>query len=153
MPEWQLTTAATVERARAVFEVHRDRLREHGVPGELELTGGSSVAGLLTKGDIDLHLRVPSSDFAVAVAELRLLYAAVLPDIWTGTFAVFEEDAMPPVGIAVTAIASEHDRRFTRSWERMRSDAAARERYNALKRAGGDVEEAKSRFFDELTEE
>ena len=58
MPEWQLTTAATVERARAVFEVHRDRLREHGVPGELELTGGSSVAGLLTKGDIDLLRRV-----------------------------------------------------------------------------------------------
>ncbi|MHA7262220.1 GrpB family protein [Arthrobacter sp. TMN-37] len=153
MPAWQLTTPKSVERANTILAAERSRMDAEGVPGELLLTGGSSIAGLVTKGDIDLHLRVAESDFPVAVSRLRRLYTAALPEIWTASFAVFERSALPPVGVAVTVIGSEHDQRFVRSWEQLRSRAGAREQYNVLKRTSDDVEAAKSAFFDDLAGE
>ncbi|GGE94133.1 GrpB family protein [Mycetocola zhadangensis] len=151
-PGWQLTTGESVANALSVLQNHRLALTRAGVPGELTLTGGSSIAGLLTKGDIDLHLRVAPDDFAVAITQLPLLYRAALREIWTPTFAVFEQASEPPVGVAVTVVGTEHDVRFVESWKRMRTDEAARHRYNALKADGGDMEEGKSRFFDALVD-
>ncbi len=150
---YQLTDARSVAFAEAVLRQESERLAAAGVPGELLLTGGSSLEGLLTKGDIDLHLRVTAEQFAEAVERLSEVHDVVHPEIWTRQFATFERPGQPPVGIAVTVIDSEHDRRFVRTWQRMRSDPAARETYNGLKRAGGDVEERKSRFFTSISEE
>jgi uncharacterized protein len=147
---WLLTTAETVARAHALLEHHRANLAREGIPGELTLTGGSSIEGLITKGDIDLHLRVAPDEFASAIAALPHLFAPARPEIWTPSFATFERASNPPVGVAVTVVDTEHDRRFVASWRRMQSDHRARERYNELKLAGGDVETAKSLFFDAL---
>ena len=49
--------------ALAVLAAARARLAPLLPPHELELTGGSSVPGALTMGDVDLHLRVDRSDF------------------------------------------------------------------------------------------
>ena len=148
--DWQLTTAETVARALAVLNEHRSNLKGEGVPGELSLTGGSSLEGLLTKGDVDLHLRVTPDEFTIATSKLMGVFDRARQEIWTPSFAVFEQAPVPPVGIAVTVIDSEHDRRFVRSWERMRIDETARHDYNLLKRMGGDVEDAKSQFFTNL---
>ena len=148
--DWQFTTAETVARALAVLNEHRSGLNGAGVPGQLSLTGGSSLEGLLTKGDIDLHLRVMPDEFAIATSKLMRVFDRVRQEIWTPSFAVFEQDSIPPVGIAVTVVDSEHDRRFVRSWDRMRTDETARHDYNLLKRMGGDVEAAKSQFFTDL---
>lgn len=144
------TDGASVERARAVARAVRALLTEHGVPGELILTGGSSLPGLLTKGDIDLHLRVSAADFEPAVERLHGLADAVHPEIWTRTFATFERNDEPAVGIAVTVVECEHDIRFTRGWAHLARNPAARTDYNALKRTT-DYEVAKSRFFDEIS--
>ncbi len=148
---WQLTTPESVQQAVAALAGERRKLTAEGVPGNLSLTGGSSLAGLLTKGDIDLHLRVAADDFPVAVSRLPALFAAARTEIWTSCFAVFERASVPPVGVAVTVVGSEHDLRFLRSWEQMGQSAAAREQYNILKRTSTDVEADKSRFFDSLT--
>jgi GrpB-like predicted nucleotidyltransferase (UPF0157 family) len=152
--ELQATAAAVLERERA-------RLASllALVPGtELVLTGASSLPDLLTAGDIDLHLRVPAAAWEDVVPMLRETYAVVLPEIWQPGFATFEvPGADPPVGIAVTAIDGEHDRRFRAAWARLAADPAERARYNELKRtwAGGsesDYRAAKSAFFDRLAE-
>jgi len=145
----QLTTGDSVDRARAQLEAMRTALASAGVPGQLVLTGASSIEGLWTKGDIDLHLRVTERDFATAIELLPALLPIAHPDIWTPWFAVFER-LTPPLGIAVTVIGSEHDLRFVRSWQRMADDPDARRRYNEVKLGGGNVEDAKSRFFDDL---
>lgn len=51
------------EQALSILHTQRRRLQSLGVEGELVLVGGSSVAGALTKGDVDLHLRVPTPAF------------------------------------------------------------------------------------------
>lgn len=147
---------ADVVRADRIRRRERTRLARLGIGHEIVLTGGSSVPGALTGGDVDLHLRVPARDFARVVAALGSAYEMVHPQIWTASLATFAAAGSEAVGIAVTPIDSEHDRRFRTTWERLASDAALLEAYNALKRryAGGDTEEyraAKSRFFDELS--
>ncbi|TDN90809.1 GrpB family protein [Microbacterium sp. BK668] len=148
-----MTTAASVAAARGILEREQDLLARQDVPGTLTLIGGSSLPGLVTKGDIDLHLRVRPADFEAATRRLPPRYRPVHLEIWTEAFATFERDGAPPIGVALTVLGSEHDRRFVRSWQRMAVDAAARAAYNAVKRAGGDVEDAKSRFFDALVDD
>lgn len=145
-----VTDDASVHRAQEIATATRELLEEHAVPGVLILTGGSSLPGLLTKGDIDLHLRVLTEEFAQAVERLHAVAAAVHPEMWTGTFATFERTDEPAVGIAVTVIGCEHDIRFTSGWACLAADAAARDEYNALKRAA-EYEGAKSAFFDKIS--
>jgi uncharacterized protein len=136
--------------ARRILAGVRDRLAPLLPPHELVLSGGLSVPGALTKGDVDLHLRVAAADFPATVDVLRSLYAVVRPDIWQDTLATFEVEADLPTGIAVTPIGSEHDVRFRRGWERIRADPGLLAEYNALKTGGGDYEERKSAFFSRL---
>lgn len=140
---------------RAILAAERTRLRDRGVPGELLLVGGSSVPAALTRGDVDLHLRVEPADFAGTVRRLRRWYAVVHPEIWSPTLATFTVPAVLPTGLAVTPAGSEHDLRFTRGWRLLAADPGLLAAYNALK-AGYDgsdergYEERKSAFFDRL---
>lgn len=143
--------------ARSVLRAERGRLRDAGVPGEVVLVGGSSVPGALTRGDVDLHLRVPPAEFATAVDRLGDLYPVVHPEIWAPTLATFTVRAELPAGLAATPLGSEHDRRFTRTWTLLAADADLLVEHNALKSAAvglrdDDVayERDKSLFFDRV---
>ena len=120
---------------------------------ELVLVGGSSVVGALSRGDVDLHLRVAPKDFEESVAALRTIYRVVHPEIWQPSLATFE-DAIGDVdvGIAVTPVGSDHDHRFSSSWARLTESRALLGRYNAMKLGStpGEYERSKARFFDEL---
>jgi hypothetical protein len=110
------------------------------------------VPGALTKGDVDLHLRVPAAEFGAVVGRLRAAYAVVHPEIWGPTLATFAVVADLPAGLAATPVGSEHDVRFTRTWERIAADPALVAAYNAVKLGpAAGYEERKSAFFDRLT--
>jgi len=154
MPELR-PAAGFLEAAHAILRRERDRLQGLlAQPHQLLLVGGSSVPGALTKGDVDLHLRVAASDFAPVVATLRTVYEVVHPEIWQATLATFEVAAPLPTGVAVTPAGSEHDVRFTRTWERLAADPELVRDYNDIKlRHRDDPEEyerRKSAFFDSL---
>ena len=123
------------------------------IPGvELRLTGGSSLPGALTGGDIDLHCRVVG-DFHAAVRVLTGLYVRVKVDLWGPTLATFEVPDELPVGLAATPVNSEHDTFFLRSWAALAADPQLLEDYNALKRKyhGSDEYDAmKAEFFGRL---
>ena len=144
-----------IDTARAILQHERDRLAvllPH--PHELVLVGGSSLPQALTKGDADLHLRVPVSAFPPVVTALSDIYEVVHPEIWQTTLATFAVEAALPAGMAVTPAGSEHDRRFTRSWQRLNADPALVLAYNDLKVRHRDdpdeYERQKSAFFDSL---
>ena len=143
------------DEAAAVVDAERAALRSRGVPGELVWTGGSSVPGALTRGDVDLHLRVPPEQFARAVALVRHDHAVVHPEIWCATLATFAVDAPLPAGLAITPVGSEHDVRFTRAWQLLRDDSHLLAAHNQLKLEAdaldaGAYEELKSAFFTRL---
>ena len=146
------TTVEAWQQAVEIRDAEAARLERLLGPHELILVGGRSIVGALTRGDVDLHLRVPPGDFESSVAVLRATCRIVHPEIWQSTLATFEVDGDVDVGIAVTPAGSEHDLRFTHAWARLASDGALLERYNAMKLAStaGDYEERKARFFDDL---
>ena len=142
-----------VEEARTVAEAVRSRLTAAAVAGELVLTGALSVPGALTKGDIDLHLRVDDR-FAEVAERVARLYSPAERQAWAPTLAVFAVPAARDTGLAVTPRGSVHDVRFTRAWERLRADASLLEEYNALKRGWfgtPEYAERKAAFFGRIT--
>jgi hypothetical protein len=148
---WSDTIA---EDARQVFADAKVRLCELEVPGTLELTGAASLPGVLTKGDVDLHLRVPEEVFTHVIDRLRTAYSPTNIESWAPTLAVFDVPGSRPAGLAVTPVGSEHDRRFTAAWRCLGQDKVLLEEYNELKRtAFGDqsYEDRKSEFFTRIT--
>ncbi|TCM47763.1 GrpB family protein [Kribbella sp. VKM Ac-2568] len=144
----------TTQAARIHQQIQAD-LTAAAIPGELLWTGASSLPGLLTKGDVDLHLRVPTGTFDEVVAALDVLYPRASLHSWASTLAVFDiPDRELPTGLAVTPVNSEHDHRFTHAWRLLANDPALRAQYNALKQNAGDpetYESEKSAFFSRLT--
>jgi hypothetical protein len=138
--------------AQAIHAEIVDRLRPVLPPHELVLTGGSSLPGTVTKGDVDLHLRVAPEDFDSTVARMKDLFPVVHPEIWQPTLATFAvPEARLPTGIAVTPIGSEHDVRFRRTWQLLATYPHLLAEYNATKLSGeGDYEQRKSAFFDRI---
>jgi GrpB-like predicted nucleotidyltransferase (UPF0157 family) len=106
-----------------------------GVPGELVLTGGCSVPGTLTRGDVDLHLRVDPEAFSDVVDRLRTAYPVASAHAWASTLAVFDVPGRHPTGLAVTPVGSEHDERFRATWRVLRRDPGLLAEYTALKAA------------------
>jgi ribosomal protein S18 acetylase RimI-like enzyme len=143
-----------LDEARQTREEVARSLTEHGVPGELLLTGGSSLPGVLTKGDIDLHLRVAAAEYAGAVARLSGLYPIGSPHAWSGTLAVFDVPRARATGLAVTPVGSEHDVRFRSTWRTLRRHPELLEEYNAVKTAAwgsSRYDEQKSAFFTSIS--
>ena len=147
---------ALLPKARVILAIERRRLVAVLPDAELTLTGSISLPGMLTRGDVDLHLRVPARDFERAVRSLSTMYAPVHPAIWTGGFAAFETlEHDLPTGIALTAIGDEHDTLFRRTWARLANDAGLAAAYNELKLGheaadAATYREAKRRFFDAI---
>lgn len=148
-------TSALTGLARA-FGAERRRILAV-VPGaEVIHTGATSVPTMLTRGDLDIHVRVAADSFPAAVEALRECYRDYRPEMWTDGFAAFVGDGgRLPVGVVLTAAGGEHDVRFTRAWARLSADAALVDELNALKRSGAEAgtaayEAAKSAFFDRL---
>jgi hypothetical protein len=144
-----------IERAHAILETETARLAPLLPSHELVLVGGSCLAGTLTTGDVDLHLRVRPADFTDVVTVLRGIYPVVHPEIWQASLATFSVRTELPAGLAVTPAGSEHDVRFTRSWRLLATDPELLGAYNAMKvdyhgRSSDEYSRAKSAFFDML---
>jgi GrpB-like predicted nucleotidyltransferase (UPF0157 family) len=88
----------------------------------------------VTKGDVDLNIRVPPNNFAGAVDLLRQRYDIAQPGNWSPTYASFSDPSRAlPVGLQVTVIGSADDF-LVPLRDLMRSDAGLRHEYDRVKR-------------------
>ena len=149
-PEAEIRAAAL-----AAFEEHRGRILAVLPGAEVEHVGATSVPGALTKGDVDLLVRLERSRFAAGVATLGDLYAVHQCENWTPTYASFADDAGAdqPVGVQVAVAGSADDLMFGEFRDLLIGDPEALAAYNALKRRhDGDgyerYTEAKARFIE-----
>jgi GrpB-like predicted nucleotidyltransferase (UPF0157 family) len=65
-----------VDRA---FQRHSREIRTLVPSATVEHVGATAIPGSLTKGDLDLLVRVPAGDFPAGVAALRSRYAVEQP--------------------------------------------------------------------------
>jgi GrpB-like predicted nucleotidyltransferase (UPF0157 family) len=141
------------EKASAAFGEHEGRIRERLPYVEVRHTGGTSVPGVLTSGDVDLQVRTEKQSFASARDVLCELYEPLYPDAWHDESAYFfAASSKPPVEVALTVIGTLDDFHHGEAWQRIAADPELIKCYNALKRAheGGsqdDYNAAKRDFF------
>jgi GrpB-like predicted nucleotidyltransferase (UPF0157 family) len=143
--------------ARTAFEEHRAHVVEL-LPGVgVEHVGSTSIPGALTKGDVDLLVRVEAGEFDRAVAALSGRYSIHQPENWTPTYASFvaADEAPLPVGLQLVVVGSPEEGFFVPFREALAGDPALLAEYNALKRRhdGDDYErytKAKGEFVERV---
>src|SRR4030095_4363123 len=104
-------------------------------PGSAEVlhTGATAVPGCLTKGDLDIVVRVDRVDFAASEALLADRFRRNTGSIRTDEFAAFEDpDRSPHLGVQLTVKGGALDD-FHRFAETLRQDPLLVRRYNDLK--------------------
>jgi GrpB-like predicted nucleotidyltransferase (UPF0157 family) len=123
------------EKARQLFEVVSALLAAM-LPSSADIRhiGATAVPGCLTKGDLDIVVRVPAADFERADATLASRYARNQGSIRTPTFSAFEDAGCDPhLGIQLAVIDSPSDF-FHLFAEVLQSSPDLVDEYNALKR-------------------
>lgn len=141
------------DETATAFEAHAQRIRERLADVEVRHRGATSVAGVLTLGDVDVHVRTDPPSFQAAREALGELYETLHPDMWSSEAAFFSSpESNPRVEVALTTIGSSFDLHHGEAWDRIAANPALIARYNALKRdfEGGSVDEyraAKREFF------
>ncbi len=78
---------------------------------EVHHIGATAIPGALTKGDLDVVLRVAARDFHAAIEKLRQVFAVKQPENWDPCFASFgsDTDFALPVGVQLVIEDSEAD--------------------------------------------
>lgn len=122
------------EAAERLFGTVKQQL--HAVlPATTEIlhVGATAVPGCLTKGDLDMVVRVERKDFQAVEAALAARFARNPGSARTVEFAAFEDEACTPhLGIQLTAKGGAFDV-FHRFAAALCADPALVNRYNALK--------------------
>ena len=105
-------------------------------PGvDVEHIGATSMPDGITKGDVDVNLRVDHDRFDQVVVALSTRFDIAQPQNWTGTFASFSDTRHGfPLGIQVTVIGSDDDF-LVDLRDRLRTDPETRHEYDKIKRA------------------
>lgn len=147
------------EGVENAFQTHKSRILACRPTAQVEHVGATAVVGSLTKGDVDLAVRVSEGDFDAAVTALESIYAIDQPGNWTSTYASFraEPGENPPVGIQVSVKDSSDDF-FVAVRDLLREDTALLNDYNKLKTEHMNTDDnqylaAKARFMEHVLRE
>ena len=102
---------------------------------EVEHIGATAMPEGLTKGDVDVNLRVAPDQFDHVVDALSTRFDIAQPQNWTATYASFSVTRRAyPLGIQVTVFGSDGDV-LVEARDLMLASPALREQYDAIKRA------------------
>jgi GrpB-like predicted nucleotidyltransferase (UPF0157 family)/GNAT superfamily N-acetyltransferase len=123
------------EEVESVLADVRDELRVFALEADVEHVGATSMPDGVTKGDVDVNLRVSPDRFDEVVAALSTGFDVAQAQNWTATFASFSGTRRGwPLGIQVTVAGSDADF-LVELRDLMRNDPTLRRQYDAIKRA------------------
>ena len=132
------------------------RLREVLPDAEIHHVGATSLPGAITKGDVDLVVRVDRANFGAVIALLCTRYSRKQVENWSSTFGSFGDDDgyALPLGIQVVVRDAEEDI-FLPQRDYLLAHRDVLDKYNRIKSehagdAGNGYWQAKNAFFSEL---
>ena len=100
---------------------------------EIEHVGGSSVKGAITKGDLDIQVRISATNLEQIIQKLDTRFERKRAELWNEHFAIYADQRSPlKVDIMVTVIGSPYDN-FHRIRDVLQSNRDLLEEYNNLK--------------------
>ena len=122
---------------------------------DVQHVGSTAIPNSLTKGDIDIQIRVSKVQFTQAAEALSTIYESNEGSVKTNEFRAYNDDAnTPSLGIQLTVKGSELDF-FWKFRDVLLQNDQYRIEYDELKRSFEGLEmeayrEAKSHFFSKL---
>ncbi len=127
--------ADTQDQVLDALQRQTERLTRLLPTAEIEHVGATAVPGALTKGDLDILVRVQEDEFAPSLVVLEDEYTIHQPQNWTSTLASFIDpaEAHPEVGVQLVTAASADDALFAPFRDALIADPDLLRRYNALK--------------------
>ena len=144
---------AIFEAAEELFFDIERRIRAVLPSADIKHVGSTAIRGTLTKGDLDVLVRVSREDFQQADEVLARMFARNDGSDKTADFSAFEDKSKSPeLGVQLTVKGAEFD--FFAEWvDRLFSDKELRDSYDALKAAYqgkpmSDYRVAKNRFIE-----
>lgn len=128
-PDRRQARAAAQELFVQIAPTLRNMLRS----ADIRHVGATAVAGCLTKGDLDLVVRIGAEDFIAADATLGAHFARNTGSVRTNTFSSFEDRSTTPhLGIQLTVVGAPYDF-FHTFVEALEYEPGVLARYNTLK--------------------
>ena len=118
-------------KIEVLFEVEKEKISHLFPAAKIEHISGTSVSGSISKGDLDINVRVKPEDFEKITEILRGLYKINQLDNWTNGFRSFKDDSHN-LGIQLTVISSADDH-FVVQRDYLRSHPKEVLKLNALK--------------------
>lgn len=112
MPKVKLVAeSAIAPQVRHALARVRTKIRLLLPRAKVEHIGATAIPGALTKGDLDVLVRVPPSQFHAAVSKLKTAFSVKQPQNWNKSFASFGDDTAYglPLGVQLVAKNSESD--------------------------------------------
>lgn len=101
-------TEEVSEKVSALFDAEKTKLSELFPHADIQHIGGTSVPGTISKGDLDINVRVATDDFNSTTEKLKTIYEINQPNNWTVGFSSFKDDSRD-LGVQVTVIGSPDD--------------------------------------------
>lgn len=148
--------SALSKKAAETFKREKDRLSKIIPQAYIQHIGSTAIPNSVSKGDLDIQVRVEKRDFSEVVEKLKKLYEINQPENWTENYASFQDNERDmPVGVQLTVRGSEDDKLFQEQQELLSSNPEVLEEYNKMKLnfEGKDINEyraAREKFFEEL---
>lgn len=143
------------EKAEKSFFIHRKLINGLLPEADVQHVGSTAIPNSLTKGDLDIQVRVIPEEFPKAVKVLSTVFDLNEGSINTDSFRAFKNDSIdPPLGVQLTIIESEFDF-FWKFRDILLLNDAYRVEYDKLKRkfegkGMDDYRECKNKFFEKL---
>lgn len=145
------------EKVKKTFYLHKKLIKERLPEADVQHVGSTAVPNCLTKGDLDIQVRVTTEQFQMAVQTLSALYELNEGSVKTDSFRAFKDDStVPPLGVQLNVINSEFDF-FWKFRDVLLINDKYRKEYDDLKRnyEGKEMDEyreAKNEFFQRIIE-
>jgi GrpB-like predicted nucleotidyltransferase (UPF0157 family) len=142
--------------ADEIYLMQKKRILKLLPNSDLKHIGSTAISDALTKGDLDIQVRVTEANFYNAINVLKSIYKVNQVDNWSKTYASFKDDTnfKIPVGFQLTVIDSEDDNLFKTQQLLLKNPKVLKE-YNQLKlrfqgKSINNYRKEREKFFDKL---
>ena len=141
------------EKIENLFQSEKEKLQKLLSNSQIEHIGGTSIVHSITKGDLDINIRVSKENFKDSIEILKKIYNINQPNNWTENFASFKDDSID-LGIQLTVIDSADDH-FIKQRDFLNSNPEKVLELNKIKLSfeGQDMDDyrkEKGKFFETL---
>lgn len=150
-----IPTKELMNKANELFQSEKNKIKTLLPFADIQHIGSTVIPGSVTKGDLDIVVRVTKEEFNRSVEILKSMYKVNQPENWSETFASFKANTLEmDFGAQLVVIDSLSDD-FHKLHDILKTNSQLLKEYNAMKlkyegKNMNDYRKEKADFFQKL---